>query len=75
MFILSSVYRTLVAIGDRHVPTKFRMVWDHPAGPKTVHFWAPGVKWALVVAGIGDLSRPAENLSIYQSAALAATGN
>ncbi|XP_005110817.1 mitochondrial pyruvate carrier 2 [Aplysia californica] len=74
MFILSSVYRTLVAIGDRHVPTKFRPLWEHPAGPKTVHFWAPGIKWALVIAGLGDLSRPAEKLSIYQSTALAATG-
>ncbi|KAK3791432.1 hypothetical protein RRG08_046584 [Elysia crispata] len=74
MIILSSVYRSLVAIGDRHVPAKFRTFWEHPAGPKTIHFWAPGAKWALVVAGLGDLSRPAEKLSVYQSTALAATG-
>ncbi|CAL1540926.1 unnamed protein product [Lymnaea stagnalis] len=74
MILLSSLYRTLVAIGDRHVPTKFLSLWHHPAGPKTIHFWAPGAKWALVIAGIGDLSRPAEKLSISQSSALAATG-
>ncbi|GFN75617.1 mitochondrial pyruvate carrier [Plakobranchus ocellatus] len=74
MIILSSVYRALVAVGDRHVPTKFRALWEHPAGPKTIHFWAPGAKWALVIAGLGDLSRPAEKLSVYQSTALAATG-
>ncbi|GFS08964.1 mitochondrial pyruvate carrier [Elysia marginata] len=74
MIILSSVYRALVAVGDRHVPTKFRAFWEHPAGPQTIHFWAPCAKWALVIAGLGDLSRPAEKLSIYQSTALASTG-
>ncbi|UYV63922.1 hypothetical protein LAZ67_2006021 [Cordylochernes scorpioides] len=43
-------------------------------GPKTIFFWAPTFKWALVIAGIGDLQRPAEKLSLYQSSALAATG-
>ncbi|KAG0258104.1 Mitochondrial pyruvate carrier 2 [Mortierella polycephala] len=47
---------------------------NHPAGPKTIHFWAPAAKWALVAAGVGDLSRPAENLSLSQNVALAATG-
>ncbi|KAL1460726.1 hypothetical protein WDU94_012678, partial [Cyamophila willieti] len=48
--------------------------WEHPAGPKTVFFWAPAFKWGLVIAGIGDLTRPADKLSIPQSSALAATG-
>ena len=47
---------------------------NHPAGPKTIFFWAPMFKWGLVIAGLGDLSRPAENLSFYQSFSLAATG-
>ncbi|XP_046671221.1 mitochondrial pyruvate carrier 2-like [Homalodisca vitripennis] len=42
--------------------------------PKTVFFWAPCFKWGLVIAGIGDLQRPAEKLSVSQSSALAATG-
>ncbi|KAK3819530.1 MAG: mitochondrial pyruvate carrier [Benniella sp.] len=52
----------------------FQKFWNHPAGPKTIHFWAPAAKWALVVAGVGDLNRPAENLSLSQNVALAATG-
>ncbi|GAB5586283.1 Mitochondrial pyruvate carrier 2 [Umbelopsis nana] len=47
---------------------------NSPAGPKTIHFWAPAMKWALVIAGVGDLQRPAEKLSASQNAALAATG-
>ncbi|KAJ1515354.1 Mitochondrial pyruvate carrier 2 [Coelomomyces lativittatus] len=52
----------------------FGRFWNHPAGPKTIHFWAPAAKWALVIAGLGDLKRPAEKLSLSQSTALAATG-
>ncbi|EPZ31818.1 Mitochondrial pyruvate carrier 2 [Rozella allomycis CSF55] len=52
----------------------FQKLWNHPAGPKTIHFWAPAMKWALVVAGLGDLSRPAEKLSVSQNTALLATG-
>ncbi|KAJ3223118.1 Mitochondrial pyruvate carrier 2 [Clydaea vesicula] len=32
------------------------------------------MKWGLVIAGLGDLSRPAENLSILQTLSLTATG-
>jgi hypothetical protein len=42
--------------------------------PSKVFFWAPMMKWCLVAAGIKDLSRPADKLSIPQNAALAATG-
>ncbi|KAI1294953.1 Mitochondrial pyruvate carrier 2 [Halotydeus destructor] len=51
-----------------------RPVWEHPAGPKTVHFWAPIVKWGLVVASISDMGRPVENVSVAQTSSLAATG-
>jgi len=47
---------------------------NHPAGPKTVFFWAPVMKWCLVAAGLKDLNRPAEKLSVSQNLALAATG-
>jgi len=47
---------------------------NHPAGPKTIHFWAPLFKWGLVVAGISDLGRPADQLSLSQSASLCVTG-
>ncbi|PWZ00228.1 putative FMP43-protein found in mitochondrial proteome [Testicularia cyperi] len=47
---------------------------NHPAGPKTVFFWAPLMKWCLVAAGLKDLSRPADKISVSQNVALAATG-
>ncbi|KAI5705629.1 hypothetical protein M8J76_013084 [Diaphorina citri] len=70
----SAIYRAAISAVDRFVPSKARPLWEHPAGPKTVFFWAPMFKWGLVIAGIGDLTRPAEKLSISQSSALAATG-
>ncbi|ODN03736.1 Mitochondrial pyruvate carrier 2 [Orchesella cincta] len=69
-----SLYLRTMAKLDRFVPQKFMPLWQHPAGPKTVFFWAPVFKWGLVIAGIGDLSRPAEKISVSQSASLAATG-
>ncbi|KXN73392.1 UPF0041-domain-containing protein [Conidiobolus coronatus NRRL 28638] len=54
--------------------SKFQQFLNHPAGPKTVHFWAPAMKWGLVFAGLGDLSRPVEKISVSQTTALAATG-
>ncbi|KAK2075262.1 hypothetical protein P8C59_009404 [Phyllachora maydis] len=52
----------------------FKRMWDSPVGLKTVHFWAPVMKWALVLAGISDFARPAEKLSLTQNGALTATG-
>ncbi|KAK3925907.1 Mitochondrial pyruvate carrier 2 [Frankliniella fusca] len=44
------------------------------AGPKTIFFWSPWFKWGLVIAGLSDVQRPAETVSVSQSAALAVTG-
>ncbi|KAJ5729793.1 mitochondrial pyruvate carrier 2 [Penicillium malachiteum] len=52
----------------------FQRMWTSPVGVKTVHFWAPVMKWALVIAGISDFNRPAEKLSLTQNAALMGTG-
>ncbi|KAK2026446.1 UPF0041-domain-containing protein [Colletotrichum zoysiae] len=52
----------------------FKRMWDSPVGLKTVHFWAPVMKWALVLAGVADFARPAEKLSLTQNGALTATG-
>ncbi|KAI8917264.1 mitochondrial pyruvate carrier [Powellomyces hirtus] len=54
--------------------TAFTRFLNHPAGPKTIHFWAPAMKWGLVIAGLSDLQRPVEKLSVTQTVALAATG-
>lgn len=51
-----------------------KRMWESPIGFKTVHFWAPVMKWCIVIAGISDLSRPAEKLSLTQNGALTATG-
>jgi hypothetical protein len=52
----------------------FKRMWDSPIGLKTVHFWAPVMKWSIVLAGIADFARPAEKLSLTQNGALTATG-
>ncbi|SCU92438.1 LANO_0E00870g1_1 [Lachancea nothofagi CBS 11611] len=52
----------------------FRRFLNSETGPKTVHFWAPTLKWALVFAGISDISRPVDKLSGIQNLSLLATG-
>ncbi|CAO2638085.1 Mitochondrial pyruvate carrier 2 [Lemmus lemmus] len=53
---------------------KLRPLYNHPAGPRTVFFWAPIMKWGLVCSGLADMARPAEKLSTAQSTILMATG-
>ncbi|KAJ7568926.1 hypothetical protein O6H91_01G053400 [Diphasiastrum complanatum] len=48
--------------------------WNHPAGPKTIHFWAPTFKWGITIANIADFSKPPEKLSYPQQLAVTATG-
>ncbi|XP_076030118.1 uncharacterized protein LOC143018548 [Oratosquilla oratoria] len=72
---MALLYRSLIRKADKLVPARFHPFWNHEAGPKTVFFWAPCFKWGLVIAGLGDLARPAEKLSFSQSSALAATGS
>nr|BAN20998.1 conserved hypothetical protein [Riptortus pedestris] len=71
---MSVIYRRSMLFLDKFVPPKFQPTWNHPAGPKTIFFWAPAVKWGLVIAGLGDLARPVEKVSVSQSSALLATG-
>ncbi|KAJ2683112.1 Mitochondrial pyruvate carrier subunit [Coemansia spiralis] len=52
----------------------FGRFWSSPVGPKTIHFWAPAMKWGLVIAGLGDMARPIEQISTRQQLSLAATG-
>ncbi|KAF7495236.1 Mitochondrial pyruvate carrier 2 [Sarcoptes scabiei] len=71
---MSIIYRNLVRRIDPLVPAKFRPLWEHEAGPKTVFFWAPAVKWGLVIASLSDLTRPIDQMSVAQTMSLAATG-
>ncbi|AOW31540.1 hypothetical protein MG5_06181 [Candida albicans P57072] len=54
--------------------SKFQRFLNSETGPRTVHFWAPVFKWALVAAGLNDIQRPVEKLSGTQQIALFATG-
>lgn len=54
--------------------SKFSRFLQSETGPKTVHFWAPVFKWALVFAGLNDIQRPVEKISGTQQVALFATG-
>ncbi|XP_026470372.1 mitochondrial pyruvate carrier 2-like [Ctenocephalides felis] len=53
---------------------KLQEFFNHPAGPRTIFFWAPLFKWGLVIAGLSDMSRPAHQISTFQSGSLALTG-
>jgi hypothetical protein len=71
---MAAVYRLVISSVEKHVPAKLQPLWNHPAGPKTVFFWAPAMKWSLVIAGIGDIQRPVERISLGQTISLACTG-
>ncbi|XP_026735295.1 probable mitochondrial pyruvate carrier 2 isoform X2 [Trichoplusia ni] len=74
MRIASKVYTIIVSIADKFVPKSMRPMWEHPAGPKTIFFWAPAFKWALVAASLDAYTRPLDTVSTTQSATLSATG-
>eukprot|EP00033_Pygsuia_biforma_P003051 GCRY01003353.1.p1 GENE.GCRY01003353.1~~GCRY01003353.1.p1 ORF type:complete len:128 (+),score=0.76 GCRY01003353.1:163-546(+) len=52
----------------------FKALWESEVGVKTIHFWAPMMKWGMAIAGFSDLTRPVDKLSISQSCSLMATG-
>lgn len=45
-----------------------------PAGPFTVHFWAPMSKWLISGASFVDFDRPTDKVSLPQYTALTLTG-
>nr|CAN76715.1 hypothetical protein VITISV_018795 [Vitis vinifera] len=54
--------------------SKFQALWNHPVGPKTIHFWAPTFKWGLSIANAADFSKPPEELSYPLQFAVACSG-
>uniref|UniRef100_J3N4J8 Mitochondrial pyruvate carrier n=1 Tax=Oryza brachyantha TaxID=4533 RepID=J3N4J8_ORYBR len=54
--------------------SKFQALWNHPAGPKTIHFWAPTFKWFLNIANVADFAKPPEEISYTQQVALSCNG-
>ncbi|KAJ8003900.1 hypothetical protein DPEC_G00153200 [Dallia pectoralis] len=71
--VRASYHRILNNI-ELRLPAKLRPFYNHPAGPRTVFFWAPVCKWGLIMAGMADMARPADKLSVSQSAVLMVTG-
>ncbi|KAI1645850.1 UPF0041-domain-containing protein [Daldinia loculata] len=67
-------FASTASTGEAASQSWFQRMWNSPIGLKTVHFWAPVMKWAIVIAGISDFARPADRLSLTQNAALTATG-
>ncbi|XP_032675814.1 mitochondrial pyruvate carrier 2-like [Odontomachus brunneus] len=70
----NNAYRRLMLRIAMFLPERFRPAFLHPVGPTTVFFWAPTFKWGLVLAGIGDLKRPPDTISLSQTASLMLTG-
>ncbi|XP_076638898.1 mitochondrial pyruvate carrier 2 [Colletes latitarsis] len=70
----TSAYQRLMLRIASILPKRFRPIFLHPAGPTTVFFWAPTFKWGLVIAGIGDINRPPNMISLSQTASLMITG-
>ncbi|KAF8821775.1 WD-40 repeat protein [Cardiosporidium cionae] len=56
------------------LPSGIRFMIEHPAGPLTIHFWAPTCKWFISLANILDIDRPVEKISAAQQTAVAFTG-
>ncbi|XP_017795425.1 PREDICTED: mitochondrial pyruvate carrier 2-like [Habropoda laboriosa] len=69
-----SIYQRFICRIACLLPKRFRPIFLHPAGPSTVFFWAPTFKWCLVIAGLGDINRPAHTISLSQTASLMITG-
>ncbi|KAF7996798.1 hypothetical protein HCN44_002444 [Aphidius gifuensis] len=70
-----SHYQKLMIKIASMLPQKLQSPFLHPAGPTTVFFWAPAFKWGLVIAGIGDVNRSPDKISLGQTASLMFTGS
>eukprot|EP00298_Acanthocystis_sp_HF-20_P018950 c22117_g1_i1.p1 GENE.c22117_g1_i1~~c22117_g1_i1.p1 ORF type:complete len:285 (-),score=112.05 c22117_g1_i1:80-871(-) len=56
------------------LPEQARFLLVHPAGPFTIHFWAPTWKWMLSITNLMDYDKPVANISYAQQTALCLTG-
>ncbi|XP_077229698.1 mitochondrial pyruvate carrier 4-like isoform X1 [Tasmannia lanceolata] len=54
--------------------SKIQALWNHPAGPKTIHFWAPTFKWGISIANVADFSKPPEQISYPHQITVAISG-
>ena len=56
------------------MPEQARLLLASPAGPFTIHFWAPAFKWNLSIANLADYDRPVDMISTAQQFSLVSTG-
>ncbi|EAN30576.1 Mitochondrial pyruvate carrier 4 [Theileria parva strain Muguga] len=56
------------------LPEKVKTILAHPAGPFTIHFYAPAFKWSISLANLSDINRPTHLISLPQQLAVTATG-
>ncbi|KAK4753327.1 hypothetical protein SAY87_022125 [Trapa incisa] len=54
--------------------SKLQAFWNHPAGPKTIHFWAPTFKWVISIANVADFTKPPDSISYPQQTVVAVSG-
>ncbi|KAL0490314.1 mitochondrial pyruvate carrier 1 [Acrasis kona] len=47
-----------------------KTLWDSPIGIRTTHFWGPAANWGIVLAGLSDINRPKEKISLSMSTAM-----
>ncbi|KAM0894743.1 hypothetical protein ACQ4PT_024222 [Festuca glaucescens] len=64
------VYTSVIGMAS----SKLQALWNHPAGPKTIHFWAPTFKWGISIANVADFAKPTEKISYPQQVVIACTG-
>nr|BAN64800.1 conserved hypothetical protein [Babesia bovis] len=56
------------------LPDRLKAFIVHPAGPMTIHFYAPTFKWGISIANLSDISRPTDKISLPQQLAVSCTG-
>uniref|UniRef100_A0A8C6PKV8 Mitochondrial pyruvate carrier n=1 Tax=Nothobranchius furzeri TaxID=105023 RepID=A0A8C6PKV8_NOTFU len=71
MAALRASYRRILDSIEHMLPAKLRPLYNHPAGK--VHYVLL-ISLGLVLAGLADMTRPADKLSTSQSGVLTATG-
>uniref|UniRef100_A0A3B5RCS7 Mitochondrial pyruvate carrier n=1 Tax=Xiphophorus maculatus TaxID=8083 RepID=A0A3B5RCS7_XIPMA len=71
MAALRASYHRILDRIEHILPAKLRPLYNHPAGKKISFF---SLFQGLVMAGLADMTRPADKLSTSQSGVLTATG-
>ncbi|XP_053991840.1 uncharacterized protein LOC128883475 [Hylaeus volcanicus] len=57
-----------------HLNAKLKYFLLHPAGPLTIHFWAPTFKWGITLANLADMGCSPQKISWETQLAITATG-